>query len=356
MDDAILAKPLIEFNEALKGINTMLNLRFDTNSWQGISQLVKSGQAPNYFPVGTQMKVPHSTYGTLTFDVVVHDYFKSPYNHNAPSMTLLCHDAIENFQFDAQQAFYYAEEEMPAGTYNFMVQTKTGNWDVGIYQFTLSSDVPAGGQLCFFADKNTILTANGVMSYASQTSTSQTNIVPISAGTGGTNIGTIGDDLNDANSISYGSGNYKKSAIRQWLNSSGTVGNVWKPQTKYDRPPSWLTSNAGFMNGLDSSLVEVIGEVTAQYSTGSDAVVNDKVLFPSAGEIFGLSGWIDTQFPYYANGASAIKYNRSTSLPVNWSLRNASDDNHDWVASSQGYPSQLTAMTARGIVPMFNIL
>lgn len=56
--------------------------------------------------------------------------------------------------------------------------------------------------------------------------------------------------------------NYKESAVREWLNSDKVAGSVWTPATNYDRPPSWVSNKAGFMNGMDADFLAVIGKTT----------------------------------------------------------------------------------------------
>lgn len=58
----------------------------------------------------------------------------------------------------------------------------------------------------------------------------------------------------------YGSNNYKQSSIRQWINSSESAGNWWKPQTEYDAPIANLNYMEGFLYGIDKDFVDVVSK------------------------------------------------------------------------------------------------
>lgn len=100
----------------------------------------------------------------------------------------------------------------------------------------------------------------------------------------------------------YGSNNYKESALRQHLISSAAAGSVWTPQTKYDRPPAWASTLAGFAGGLPEDFLAIVGEVnlpcvtnTVFESPDSSTVINsaytlhDKFYLLSRCEVFGTT-------------------------------------------------------------------
>ena len=163
-------------------------------NWQQVKTAVANGYGPRYFPVGTQLAVNHSVYGTRLFDVVAHDYLKSVHDENAHTMTIQQHDLLPGTQFDAPEAFYYAETQLAAGTYNVILATAYGSWGAGTYQFTLTQAVPAGGQLCINGYESTAITSLKVQSFANRTTKTATESVAITAGSGGTNLGTFGCD------------------------------------------------------------------------------------------------------------------------------------------------------------------
>lgn len=324
-------------NENLAKIAKAVGSQVDISTWAGIQKAVRSGIAKDILPVGTQLAVNHSVYGTRLFDVVAHDYLKSVHDENAHTMTIQQHDLLPGTQFDAPEAFYYAEAELPAGTYNFTLNTAYVSWAEGTYQFTLTKPVPKGGQLAISGYADAAMTARQVRSYANQTITTVTESVAIISGSGGTNLGTFGEGLNHSHRVSFGSNNYKESAMRQFLNSSAAAGSVWTPQTKFDRPPSWLTSLAGYKNGLDQDFLAVVGKVVLPCSAnntyeapdssvikGTKYTLNDEFYLASTMEIFNTKSDVadDSKvFPFYegADNADRIKYRDGSA--ANWWLR-----------------------------------
>lgn len=303
-------------NENLAKIANALCSNLDLTSWSGIQKAVRIGVAPDLIPVGTQLAVNHSVYGTHLYDVVAHNHFKSAHDKNAHTMTLMCHDNLEGVQFDSSEAFYHADAELPAGTYNFTIESAYSSWSAGTYQFTLLNALPVGGQLAISGYADSAMTDRTVRAYVSRTSTVVAESATITFGNGGTSLGVFGKELNHTQRVSYGSDNYKESAIRQFLNSPSVAGGVWVAQTKFDRPPSWVNTLAGFMGGFDDDFLSVVGEVVVPCATNNtyespDSTVakntrytiNDKFYLASQRELFGVGA--DTvedgtlQFPYY---------------------------------------------------------
>lgn len=324
-------------NENLAKIAAAVGSQVDISTWEGIQKAVRSGIAKDILPVGTQLAVNHSVYGTRLFDVVAHDYLKSVHDENAHTMTIQQHDLLPGTQFDAPEAFYYAETQLAAGTHNVILATAYGGWAAGTYQFTLTQAVPAGGQLCINGYESTAITSLKVQSFANRTTNTATESVAITAGSGGTNLGTFGEGaINSIHRVSYGSNNYKESAMRQFLNSSAAAGSVWTPQTKFDRPPSWQTSLAGYKAGLDQNFLAVVGKVVLPCSAnniyeapdssivkGAKYTLNDEFYLASRAEIFGSHDVDDgtVLFPFYegAGNADRIKYRDGSA--AHWWLR-----------------------------------
>lgn len=344
-------------NENLAKIANALASDIDLSTWAGIQKAVRVGVAPDIIPVGTQFVVSHSLYGDMLYDVVAHNHFKSAHDENAHTMTLMCHDLIPVVQYDKGEAFFYAENELSAGTYQFSVNTTRGSWKAGAYHFTLTRTVPKGGQLCISDATETPLTGLNVRSFADSFSTEPIEAVAISSGEGGQVLGTLGEgSLNHTDRVAYGSGNYKESAIRQFLNSSAVAGSVWSPQTKFDRPPSWKAHKEGFMRGFTDDFLAVIGEVSipcygASYESPDSTVsantpytVNDKFYIASVKEINGDSsmGSVDLsqQFSYYKGSTTSdiIKY--KDGVATDWYTR----------SSSSGGSAALRVIRSTGLV------
>ncbi|MBQ4121494.1 MAG: hypothetical protein IJD35_05725 [Clostridia bacterium] len=361
-------------NENLAKIAKAVGSQVDISTWEGIQKAVRSGIAKDILPVGTQLAVNHSVYGTRLFDVVAHDYLKSVHDENAHTMTIQQHDLLPGTQFDAPEAFYYAETQLAAGTYNVILASAYGGWAAGTYQFTLTQAVPAGGQLRINGYESTAITSLKVQSFANRTTNTATESVAITAGSGGTNLGTFGEGaINSIQRVSYGSNNYKESAMRQFLNSSAAAGSVWTPQTKFDRPPSWLTSLAGYKNGLDQDFLAVVGKVVLPCSAnniyeapdstitkGTAYTLNDEFYIASRAEIFGSHDVNDgtVLFPFYegAGNADRIKYRDGSA--ANWWLRSPSSGYAVIVrfVRSDGTVSNYYAYSASGLAPACTIV
>ena len=317
-------------------------------SWQSVQQIIRSGLGPKVFPIGAQLKVTHTTYGEVIWDVVAHDYDKDPKGRFEHSVTLLSHDCVINaVQFDNTEALYKAETALAAGTYHFTLlagyDTTYGGGKT--LQFTLTKPVPAGGVIMFPWGYQQQSTATKISTYETQANTTVLESVTVTEGAGGTDLGTADGKgtLNHTHRIRYGSNNWKESALRQMLNSDKAKGTFWTPQTKYDRPPTWNSTVDGFMVGLPTDFLEVVGicahvtksngiheeadELNSSYET------QDRFWLPSYSEVFGgmENNVADgTQFPYYSGGLAAdrIKYNNSGAARY-WWLRSP----HPWNAS-----------------------
>lgn len=254
-------------NQFLAGILNEMGGSLRPSSWGNTQALVRAGLIDRMVGIADQFTMERSG-SSLVWDVIGK-------NHDTPtdpqfdkSMTLQLHDQFPTaLQFDAPEAFYYCETALTAGAYYFTIDSTydTANNDLSAYQFTLTQDVPAGGQLTFPWSSG-VASAVKVNSFASRTSTTAIEQVSVTEGTDGQNLGNLtiaGDFSNNLNSIHrvrYGSNNYKESAIRQWLNSDKPAGSVWTPQTKFDRPPSWAATADGFMYGMDADFLAVIGK------------------------------------------------------------------------------------------------
>lgn len=306
-------------NQFLAGILSEMGGSLRPSSWGNTQALVRAGLIDRMVGIADQFSMQRSN-SSLVWDVIGK-------NHDTPtdpqydkSMTLQLHDCFPTtMQFDAPEAFYYCEEGLPTGTYHFVIDSTydaTYN-NYSSYQFTLTQAVPAGGQLTFPWGSNVNASTIKVNSFASATSTTPIEQVAVTQGTSGQGLGTLtiaGDFANNLNSIHrvrYGSNNYKESAIRQWLNSDQTAGNVWTPQTKFDRPPSWAATADGFMYGMDADFLAVIGKthIVVSHNTVCDGggydEMDDYFFLLSRREVYmgnEVSGVIEGEpYPYYSD-------------------------------------------------------
>ena len=283
-------------------------------------------------------------------------------------------------QYDATEAFYYAEQELAAGTYNITIANQA--WYTAdnskTFQFTLATAVPVGGQLVFAMTYNATLEGKSVKSYANKTTTTALETVTLTEGSEGTSLGTTNGsspNVNHMHRAIFGSNNYAQSAVRQWLNSSAVAGSVWTPTNVFDRPASWATSYNGFMHGLPADFLAVVQPAVLACRTnslfevesldGTAFAINqlyslkvDKFFLLSRPEIFGdwdSASYKDgTQLEYY-NGLTAterIKRDAAGTARVAW-LRspNPSYASSARVVSSSGEVNYLYAYSGYGVAP-----
>ena len=267
----------------------------EISDWDALAEIVATGDGGRYLPVGTQLVVPWSSTGATKTDYempldVAHFCDGEIEGGEAaiPLMYLQTHYCLpDGMEFSPKQAFLYAIDGLPAGTYNITVASTVYEREAGDYQFTLTQDLPAGGQLAGFFSAGK---AASVQSFASQTAASPIETCAVTSGSGGTNLGTFsaagvpvpasgtpeshqtvnigGTDytyygLNSQQRVSYGNNRWLHSAIRQWLNSSGA--DWWQPQTVFDRPPSY-TAHKGYLTYLDPDLIAAMVPVKRDYA------------------------------------------------------------------------------------------
>jgi len=234
------------------------------NSWNHVQELVHAGLHNKVFHIKDKLTCQKSG-NNIDWVVIGKDIDTPSDNQYSHTMTLQTQDCIENLQFDAPEAFYYTDEGLAAGTYYFTIDSTydTLNNDLSAYQFTLSQPLPAGGQLTFDWSSGKASAAE-VKSFASALNTAPLETLSVTEGTNGINLGELkiavqsSLKLNSIHRVRYGSNNYKESAIRQWLNSNKTAGQVWTPQTGWDRPPSWASTANGLMYGIDADFLSII--------------------------------------------------------------------------------------------------
>lgn len=358
---------------------------YDPATWAGIRSIVRAGKAADYFiPHESQLAVERSGAG-LVFDVLGIDHDTPSSTRYTHSMTLQLHDQFPTaMQFDAPEAFYYCETALTAGTYYFTIDSTydTANNDLSAYQFTLTQDVPAGGQLTFPWSSG-VASAVKVNSFASRTSTTAIEQVSVTEGTDGQNLGNLalaGDFSNNLNSIHrvrYGSNNYKESAIRQWLNSDKPAGSVWTPQTKFDRPPSCAATADGFMYGMDADFLAVIGKthIVVSRNTVCDGggfdEMDDYFFLLSRREVYmgnEVSGVIEGEpYPYYSDysdlsaagtGADSNRIKYRGGAPQYWWNRTPYSGGGGIVryVSTTGSLYNYYAYSSYGVAPACNII
>ena len=372
----------------------------DITKMSDIKAIVRAGMAKELFDIGDQIVVTWNDGShdyECPFDVVSFDnVVRKSDGETVPGLWLQAHWLIPGVQFDGNEAFWHCEEALVAGTYNITMGNSWGSNVVSgkVYQFTLTQEVPAGGQLLFGTASST---TGGlpdqapatwrVWSYASQTATEPIEKVTLTEGNSGTALGTLSfstkyadTGVNNMQRASYGYNRWSQSGLRQYLNSDAAAGAWWTPQNVFDRPPSELTSKQGFMAGLPADFVDAVEEikVTTALNTVSDSQIGttedtwDKFFIASleqeycVPQLAGAEGaywpyWkerlgIDNPQAWYADGALTehIRYSiENHTSPQLARLRSAGRGNASstWYVTSSGHVNDNAAAYALRFAP-----
>lgn len=337
-------------------------------SWDDIDNMVDLGIAKKQIKIGDQFTCARGN-ETITWDVLGHncDTLTDAQYSNRDNMTLCMHDIYTVIEFDTRQAFYATDEGLAAGTYNILISSQPWyNPDQGKYaQFTLTQPLPAGGQMVFTHTHNTTMFGATFSTYSGPTSTSPIESPIILEGSDGINLGTLTileqTNINASQRAFFGSGNYKNSAIRQWLNSNAVAGSVWQPMTKFDRPPSWASTINGFMYGLDEDFIKSIKKTHIKvarntlFESGGYDEMDDYFFLLSKPQVYGgatVTGVDEgSVYPYFENysdlsaaGLDADKNRiktKNSSAAMWWRLRSpgVSTGHYTWLVNVAGYVS-----------------
>lgn len=360
------------------------------NTWEDIKNAVRLGLGEKLFPVGYEFTTEDSVTGAvITWVVRGHNHHAAANKKLEHTMTLeakyvygTAAGTYKSLVFDAYEALYYASEEIPAGTYNFILEYDTSSIVSGTYQFTLTKAVPAGGQIVLGTNSNsTAVTGCKIATYGTVAGVDAIESgIAVTAGSEGVNLGTVkgtsatSENLNCAQRILWGSNNYAQSAARQWLNSDAAAGAVWTPTNKFDRRPSWATSYSGFMLGLPADFLAAVQPAAIPCRTNSVFEVNsldgteytvnkvyelqDKFFLLSRPEIYGSwdsATYKDGELLEFYEGftdTERIKYDAAGSARYCW-LRSPSpgDANHERRVLTSGALSNIHAVIGHGVAP-----
>lgn len=240
----------------------------------------------------------------IDMDVVSFENAVDANDETKLAMWLESHWALTGIQFDASEAIWACAEALPAGTYYFTIGTNWGTHCVKdkVYQFTLASDVPVGGQICIANGTNFYTWGApdvAPSSWKVYTFSGPKSVTPIEGPltltdvTGetltGTSLGTLsstaiysttGGVLNNLQRAAYGYDRWGQSAIRQQLNSDKGINAWWEPQNPFDRPPQQLATVPGFLYGLDKDFLNVVQPVKVKtaLNTVTDSVAGSPLI------------------------------------------------------------------------------
>ena len=357
-----------------------------------IAKIVRDGYGSVLMDIGDQLNIDW-TDGSKSYNVphdIVHFADVDLKNGDkVPGMYIQWHFCSPfGVQFDAAEAFYYAETELAAGTYNIIVGD---NWGTNCkkneqYQFTLSKPVPKGGQIAgFYSMPDKAPSEWTVQTFTDAKSTTPIETVKSTAGSNGTNLGTLsfaGDGkLNSLQRVAYGYNRWSQSAIRQYLNSAKAAGQWWEPQHKWDRPPAELASKPGFLSGYSDDFLNAIKPVRVRtaLNTVTDAAVGtyedtyDKIFLASLEQEFitpqasGIEGeawdyWKQaversTPTPWwkdFTEGGHPITYGidgKTSAQYVRLRSANRGNANNTWNVNASGYVSNSNAVYSFRFAP-----
>lgn len=373
---------------------TVTTVHIDTltavNTWEDIKNAVRLGLGEKLFPVGYEFTTEDSVTGAvITWVVRGHNHHAAANKKLEHTMTLeakyvygTAAGTYKSLVFDAYEALYYASEEIPAGTYNFILEYDTSSIVSGTYQFTLTKAVPAGGQIVLGTNSNsTAVTGCKIATYGTVAGVDAIESgIAVTVGSEGVNLGTVkstsatSENLNCAQRVLWGSNNYAQSAARQWLNSDAAAGAVWTPTNKFDRRPSWATSYSGFMLGLPADFLAAVQPAAIPCRTNSVFEVNsldgteytvnkvyelqDKFFLLSRPEIYGSwdsATYKDGELLEFYEGftdTERIKYDAAGSARYCW-LRSPypSNAHNARIVHSSGEVSSGTAYNGSGVAP-----
>lgn len=362
----------------------------DITDAREIQELVRAGKAEEFFSLGDQIDViwkPDNSSDTtyhIPFDVVaflpVVDDHDVTHEH---AMWLQSHYALTGIQFSGNNAFYVPSAALPAGTYNFTMANAWGNNVVKdkVYQFTTTSEIPAGGQLILgTASSNTsglpdTAPANWrVRTYSTATQADPTETLELTEGSGGTDLGSLSSSqkystsgINNMQRSAYGYNRYAHSAIRQWLNSSAGKGEWWEPKNPFDHRPDQFASVQGFMAGLPQDFLQIIKpiKITTALNTVSDVDIGesedvyDRFFLPSVEQEYGspqASGVEGSYWPYWKQRLQIDSPSNATNARhIRYAYENHTSAQYVRLRSAyRGYAHSAWSVTTSGYVGTYN--
>lgn len=369
---------------------------------ESIVGIVQSGEAPNVFNIGDQINIPWSDEGTtdytLPFDIVDFNDVELQDGSIVPGMFCMLHYASPfGVQFDQNEAFYHCDTELAAGSYCFSFGTTWGSNIISgkSYTFTLTKAVPAGGQLQLgrataeYSIYDTTVDNWRIRVYSDPKSMTPSEIVTVSEGTTGTNLGDINANItysdtgvNQLHRCVYGYNRWSQSGIRQYLNSDKDKNAWWEPQNVFDRPPIELATKRGFLQGFHEDFLNILKPVkvvtalntVTDKNIGTSEVTYDKFFLSSLEQEYFEPQITNVEGKYFEYWKQTLGLDnpqpRGTALPEhiryalnaktsaqNVRLRSASRGSGliTWYVTSTGYAYHSYAVYSNRFAPCFVI-
>lgn len=335
----------------LREISGKIGVADTIGSWNDVVAICRRRDANRYLKVGDTLV---SSYNGIRAVVdligINHDVDESDVGD---TITIQFRDCLLNGQFDAPEALYYASAAVSPGK-------KVFELDSGKYEFTTTAEVPQGGQIYISAWGEKYLPLKAII-YAADRVTVIESDITVATSTGTANLTPV----NHQQRCSYGSNNYKESAVRQWLNSDKETF-VWVPQTNFDRPPTFAYPTAGFLKLLQPELASVIKPTTKTVTRntitdgGGQDTFTDKVFLLSRVEVgFGTEGDTtgETVYEFWDGSTDADRIKVLGSSPRRWRLRSPYIERAYDVrrVTTSGVLDYTSASTAFGLAPACKI-
>ena len=331
------------------------------SSWSEFRDLVRSGDAPTLYPVGTTLYENWGDETSNAWIVVAYNHFNdsSLSAQGYVNSITLCEKYVRyGVAFDATEALMAVTTELPAGTYKFTIPNYDATYGGNkTYYFVLNNSVPVGGQLVLSWPYQAV--PRTITTYASSTATTSiesygTAASPLPEWVDGTSpeaidLGTVTMSatattntygiFNHIHRARYGSNNYAQSGIRQYMNATTT--NWWTPQTIFDRRHN-LNSSTGILGTLNTDFVNVLATPTVTniannkfeyqslngdtFTLNTEYTINtDKLFLLSHSEVnLSASPTLGTVLDYYvdADNTKRIKYDKTNnSIARYWWFR-----------------------------------
>lgn len=374
-----IAAQLVHQNTILERMAIAQGAELPDVDWNQIVEIVRGGDAPHDFTIGDQIvdswTAANGVKYAFPWDVVAFGEFEKHDGTMAPGMILQAHycDPV-GMPFSGYSALLHCPSGLAAGTYHFKISANWGNISGNTdYQFTLTQDVPNNGLVCAPNNWPDVAVANWkITTYASNTSATAIEQVALTAGNGGTDLGTFtpgyqSATMNGYQAAAYGYNRWSKSAIRQWLNSDAAAGAWWHPQTVWDMAPSKAATERGFLAGFTDDFKHILHETKIKTALNTSDKTKegvgfeytyDKLFLPALEQMYinpqatgddaegafweyykELNG-TDTKFAQGGTYPELIKYSLANhSSAVYQRLRSATRGNSasTWSVSTSGY-------------------
>lgn len=308
------------------------------NTWTGIQQIVRSGNASSYFTVGDEISVAcpwtdPSSNTEYNWVWVVADigttYKESDPSTAVPAMTLIA-------KYLTPSAYMFDNTE------NVVADEATAQADVYYYGWNGSSMTPLN------------LTTGATIPYGDYTTVYKSS------------VNTTANAYNDMKNSGYN--NWELSNVRQWLNSSAGANAWFTPSHVGDVAPDY-SSQAGFLSGFSAEFQSVLTPTRSGVSAntvtdgGTTYYTYDKMFLPSGYEVHTNTSLTDEGpvFALYANAQDAgrIKHRLDDqSSAASWWSRSAylSGASFEYFVTTAGRSGNFAANNAlRRVAPACRI-